>query len=268
MKILSVILLCTIATILVGCDKQKAYVPEYEFQLDYIRSTRYGTYIVEDDFGSDGKFDYLLAAPAKPERPYYLAQLGYIGPKDQGKVAGVLKLRSSDAIRVPFGTDYEVEIQQEFAVPSLLDEPDPVFEWNGDYQLIARFIGETVADLIPKKERGIDTYYEIALAQFDPFTAANPAALERGLVFTTVFHDPKLDRDIVEEVASVDWDTVGLDIRNPSLSLRLDLSKSGLVTAFYSSDREASWRELGRADLPNSNFRGEIITGAFGDPTP
>jgi hypothetical protein len=240
-------------------------LPEYSFKLDYIKSTRYGRYTVEDDFRTLDQFDYFSVVPERPERPYYSILVGKIQSDNIDVSSGVLNLRSSDAEPVPWGTDYEIEIQQEFAVPSSVDEFDSLFEWNGEYQLIARFIGETIDDIIPKKMNGIDTYYDIVLARNDPFTAANGSVYASGIVFTKVFHNPNTDRDEVEEIASIDWESIQLDPSNPSLTLRLDLDRHGTVTASYSTDRETHWREIGKAVLPGSNFQGRIITGAFGN---
>jgi hypothetical protein len=264
----------TLILVLSGCEAPTPEVvevipmpslPEYSFKLDYIKSTRYGEYIIEDDFETFDRFDYFSVVPENPERPYYSILVGKIQSDNVDVNSGILNLRSSDAVPVPWGTDYEIEIQQEFAVPSSIDEFDELFRWDGEYQLIARFVGKTIDDIIPKRINGIDTYYDVVLARNDPFMADNAAINARGIVFTRVFHNPSTDRDEVEEIASIDWESIQLDPGNPSLTLRLDLDGDGSVTAFYSTDREVHWQIIGEDVLPDSNFQGRIITGAFGD---
>jgi len=241
----------------------------YHFELDYIKSVRNETLVYEDEFDTWNDVPYLSGKEASPEQKaggglFYLAVIGSLPSHRECPSQGVLHLRSSDAVPVPFGTDYALDIQQEFAVP--ITKGERYFEWHGRYQLEVRFIGRHLEDLIPPTRNGIQTYYDVVLCRFDPFFAVNALATCQNISLTKVYHDPKTDRDVVEEIATLTWEQIPIDERNPTITICLDLTEDGHIVASLSTDRGRTYMLLGETNLPDSNFRGEIITGAFGNP--
>lgn len=223
--------------------------PKYNFKLDYIKSVRYNNYLFEDEFINSNTFDL------------YVPLVGKLSRNFLDTINGVINLNSSDAVTVPWGTDYDYKVQQEFSVPSLVEGP-----WNGNYQLIARFKGETINDLKPQKINGIETSYDVVIARTNPFTAANVNVCSIGIEFTKVYHDPNDDRDKVDTISTIEWNDIDLNPDDPTYTIRIDLHINGKVSAYYSTDRENTWYSIGTIlGFPDTNFQGRIITSAYGN---
>jgi len=261
--ILATMFLISISPSQLMCQKSNENNVFYNYKLDYIKSVRYSKFVVEDDF-KNNKYR-ILRKNSSSTTPFYSNLVGGLSLENMDYKNGILNLCSKDAIPVPWGTDFDVDIQQEFSVPSEIQEKNDQNAWNGNYQLIARFVGDTVDELIPKDMNGITSYYDVAIARNNPFTAANGAMTAKGIIFTKVFHDPKTDRDKVEEIVQINWKKVALNPKDPTLTLRIDLNDNGMVTAYYSNDREKTWKEICKTSLPDSNFQRRIITGAHGN---
>ena len=201
----------------------------------------------------------------KQERSFcYQILVGNLSKTNIDYKKGIMHLRDTDAIKVPWGTDNKFRIQQEIAIPSHREEK--ISSWDDDYEFTAVFSGETESDLIPEKVNNIITYFDVALARNDPFTAMNGEAIYSGIIFTDVYHNPVTDRDEVHVIREIKWNEIKFSKDSIMLGIKLILKKNGDVEAFYSTDiKKNEWIFVCKSKLPDSNFQGRIITGAYSE---